>query len=434
MLKFLKSYYYALIPVGLPLITFIGAYLLGYRGELLMERIQLFLVGGLIVASFGVFVEFLRNQYGFSRFAAIGITSANFLFWGVLILIVYVLKWENFPFNTDDGTYYPSMWMGYFFNALVFYVNALFLFPKFQVNKLSTTAYLGVAFCLILGTAIAEGVIDLQLAKHLGLLPELEYYYREDNLPVESVIIDWTIQYSFIHTFYLIISFVLVFVLQYAQYQKDMELLEKEKLNSELKFLKAQINPHFLFNGINSVYHLIDQKPTIAKDTLLKFSNLLRYQLYECNDDLIPLEKELAHIQDYVEMEKIRKGEDAVITLTLPDETNGIKIPPLLFTPFIENAFKYVSNHDDGTKNKIAIQFRLQIEAGKLRFEAENTIDDYLPESNGGIGIANVKKRLALLFPKQHDLDILPEKDRFMVRMSLDLKKPANKSKKLKNE
>ena len=186
--------------------------------------------------------------------------------------------------------------------------------------------------------------------------------------------------------------------------------------------MKAQINPHFLFNGINSVYHLIDQKPEIAKSTLLKFSNLLRYQLYECNDELIPLEKELAHIRDYVEMEKIRKGGDTQIQLILPEETLQIKIPPLLFTPFIENAFKYVSNHDDALENQIAIKIRLSEEGNKLRFETENTIDEQIFKSGGGIGIANVKKRLALVFPQKHDLDIIKEANQFTVRMSLDLK------------
>ena len=147
----------------------------------------------------------------------------------------------------------------------------------------------------------------------------------------------------------------------------------------------------------------------------------MRYQLYECNDDFIPLEKDLDHIKDYVAMEKIRRGEDVQIELTLPEGSNQIKIPPLLFTPFIENAFKYVSNHDDGQQNKINLKIRLDHNDQQLRFEVENTIDEHILKSGGGIGLPNVKKRLNLIFPNRHDLDIFKETNRFVVRMSLRL-------------
>ena len=175
----------------------------------------------------------------------------------------------------------------------------------------------------------------------------------------------------------------------------------------------------FLFNGINSVFFLIDDKPDIAKSTLLKFSDLLRYQLYECQDDFIPLKKELDHIKSYVEMEKIRKGGDATIQLSLPDTIGPENISPLLFTPFLENAFKYVSNEDDGQKNQIDISFRLK--EGQLHFEVKNTVDAAKPASKRGIGIANVKKRLALLYPNKHHLDFFEKDQRYIVRLNLVL-------------
>jgi len=278
-------------------------------------------------------------------------------------------------------------------------------------------------------TSLLEGFIDFELVKHLGLLPNLEDMHEGgigSIMSIEMVILDWTIINLFVHGFYFLLSFGFIFLINNVKKQDVQSTLEQEKLNTELKFLKAQINPHFLFNGINSIYHLIDQKPEIAKSTLLNFSNLLRYQLYECNDDLIPLEKELNHIRDYVMMEKIRKGEDVQIELELPIETHRIKIPPLLFTPFIENAFKYVSNYDDGTKNKITIKIRLYLEQGKLWFESENTIDKQLKKSNGGIGISNVEKRLTLLFPDKHDLTISKMEEHFIVGMSLDLPNNQN--------
>ena len=346
----------------------------------------------------------------------IGLVFINLLFWTVVIFIGYNFEWNSPPFNTTDGTYYPTMLWGNFFNALVVYLNAFLLYP---FRKKLWLPYWLTVMLLILGTSIAEALVDYALAYRFHLTEQMNNVLKDT--PIWVIVFSWFFRNIFIHLAWYILSFALVFFYEYYRNQQIQQALEQEKLKAELKFLKAQINPHFLFNGINSVYHLIDQKPEIAKSTLLNFSNLLRYQLYECNDDFIPLEKELDHIRDYVAMEKIRRGEDVQIELELPNEINQIKIPPLLFTPFIENAFKYVSNHDNGADNKINLKIRLQQEDNKLRFEVQNTVDEKILKTGGGIGIENVKKRLNLIFPKRHDLDIFKETNQFVVRMSLSL-------------
>lgn len=356
-----------------------------------------------------------------SRNNLIGLISANIAFWAIVLFIGSAFTWEFPPFSTEDGTFRPSMLWGNFFNAVVFYGNALWFYPYFKDKRL-TIPYWICIIILILITSIIEALIDFRLVEYMGLMDTLEEQNSDLLFSIKWLVVDWTISNLFVHGFYFLFSFGLVFLINDVRDKEHSISLEQEKQAAELKFLKAQINPHFLFNGINSVYHLIDQKPAIAKDTLLKFSNLLRYQLYECNDELIPLEKEWAHIRDYVEMEKIRKGDDVKIQLELPEESFNIKIPPLLFTPFIENAFKYVSNHDEGKKNQIFIRVRLYLEQGKLWFEAENTIDASVNKPAGGIGIANVKKRLNLLFPNQHDLEISKSAERFTVGLSLNLK------------
>lgn len=216
-----------------------------------------------------------------------------------------------------------------------------------------------------------------------------------------------------------ILSFAIVFIYESEKNKQIQKALEEEKLKAELKFLRAQINPHFLFNGINSVYFLIDEKPTIAKSTLLKFSDLLRYQLYECRDERIPLTKELKHIQAYIDMEKIRRGGDVKVQLSVPESVDDYTISPLLFTPFLENAFKYVSNEDDGTKNLIDISIRLNDK--HLFFEMANTTDEKGLQQKGGIGIENVRKRLALLYPQKHQLDIFEQENQFIVKMKIEL-------------
>ena len=346
----------------------------------------------------------------------VGLIGINLLIWIVVLFFGYNYQWEAPPFSTNDGSYYPIMLWGNFFNALVVYLNALWLYP--YRKKLWMPYWLTIVL-LIIGTSLIEAAVDYYYVFKLDLVEELNAFINDEHAPSWIITIGWFIKNIFTHLAWYILSFALVFVDESFTNQQIQQALEQEKLKAELKFLKAQINPHFLFNGINSVFFLIDDKPDIAKATLLKFADLLRYQLYECQDDYIPLKKELEHIKAYVDMEKIRKGEDATIHLTVPSTIGSERISPLLFTPFLENTFKYLSNEDDGKKNIVLISFRLQ--EGQLYFEVENTVDTNRPPSNGGIGITNVKKRLALLYPDKHHLDIFEKENRFIVRLNLDV-------------
>jgi len=184
------------------------------------------------------------------------------------------------------------------------------------------------------------------------------------------------------------------------------ELL-RETHTSELKYLKAQLNPHFLFNGINSIYHLIEKNSVLAKNTLLQFSDLLRYQLYESGAQKIALQKELDYILKYIEIEKIRKGDDIVLTYDIYNKKEEQPIAPLLLIPFIENAFKHVSNDDNSSKNIIRILVKNTDTI--LTCEIENTFDVLEMDStinHRGIGLQNVQRRLALLYKNQYDLQI----------------------------
>lgn len=305
------------------------------------------------------------------------------------------------------------MLWGNFTNALVLYVNALILYPY---RKRLWLPYWLCALLLIAGTAIVEALVDYQLVYYLELDYKLDAVFNGDNY---LYIVAYFIRNFFTHLLWYIFSFTIVFVYESKKNQRIQKALKAEKLKAELKFLRAQINPHFLFNGINSVYFLIDEKPDIAKSTLLKFSDLLRYQLYECQDEWIPLAKEVAHVEAYIDMEKIRRGKDISIQLNVPEYLDSYNISPLLFTPFLENAFKYVSNKDDGKMNQINILISLKEE--ELFFEIENTIDENNTHEQGGIGIKNVRKRLELIYPKKHQLDIFEKDNWFMVKMKISL-------------
>ena len=419
MKKFIKSYYYALLPIMLVLVFLSISYLTGYGGNFPKERVTILLIGGIIVSCFGLLVEKLVAKTKLNQATIIGIVSINILFWVVICFMGLGpgFIWESPPFSTEDGNYMPTFLWATFLNILIFYGNPLWLHPAKKQKKL-IFPYWGMVMIILLLITLLESIGDLVLAKQMDLMPKLydNFGGKVSNSLIILVFIRDRIVINFV---FFILSFSNVFYFESLQNEGIKKALEQEKLKAELKFLKAQINPHFLFNGINSVFFLIDDKPDIAKSTLLKFSDLLRYQLYECQDDFIPLRKELDHIKAYVDMEKIRKGEDATIQLSLPNTIGPENISPLLFIPFLENAFKYVSNKDDGQKNEIDISFRLQ--EGQLNFEIENTVDQNKPSSDGGIGIANVKKRLALLYPKKHHLDIFEKENRYIVRLNLVL-------------
>ena len=204
--------------------------------------------------------------------------------------------WIWAPFESSQGTLLIPTLYGGVFNALVFYVNVYLYSRKLQKRLLG--GYGLWVFLLLLSTSTVEGIIDYYYAASLGLLVE-EYAALTPAT--------FAINNTLIHVVYWLISFVYIRFEASERKEALRKTIEQELLNTELKYLKAQINPHFLFNGINSVYHLIDDRPEQAKETLLTFSELLRYQLYECNELFIPLTKELTYLTNYLALEEVRR-------------------------------------------------------------------------------------------------------------------------------
>lgn len=206
--------------------------------------------------------------------------------------------------------------------------------------------------------------------------------------------------------------------------QRRRQELEKEKLETELKFLKSQFNPHFLFNTINSIFVLIDKNAAMASESLAKFSGLLRYQLYECNESQIPLEREIAYIKSFIELEELRQNTNFELQTDLPKNSGNLAIAPFILMPFIENAFKHVSK---GKNVKNWIKIEMHIEKSQMRFCVSNNIS-----RNGisppdvvkynGLGLKNVQRRLDLLYPDGHKMEIKETDGIFEVSLLLNLK------------
>lgn len=220
------------------------------------------------------------------------------------------------------------------------------------------------------------------------------------------------------HLFLVIAGAAIKLMFDQISLQKKMADLAREKAEAELSFLKSQINPHFLFNSLNSVYFLIDKNNSQARQTLHKFSEMLRYQLYETNGDQIPIEKEIAFISDYMDLQKIRKDENYDTTFHCSAEVNGFSIEPLLLIPFLENAFKHVSHRAD---KKNTVHLSMEKRNGIFKFVVENSREISADNSSqpGGIGLANVKRRLELLYPQKHTLEITELPGSFKVELKI---------------
>ncbi|NVO19823.1 MAG: histidine kinase [Bacteroidetes bacterium] len=189
--------------------------------------------------------------------------------------------------------------------------------------------------------------------------------------------------------------------------EEHLHEVETEKISTELAFLRAQINPHFLFNVMNTIYFQINKENKDARNSVEKLSEMLRYQLYECTSDLIDISKELAYIENYVAVQQLRMEPETDLRINLPQDTGSFKIAPLLILPLLENAFKHISNFKDPKQNKLYITISIENNS-VLSVNILNTYsleDQSGPLKNGsGVGLKNLERRLALLYPGKYSI------------------------------
>ena len=306
--------------------------------------------------------------------------------------------------------YYPSIWglilvtgVYFIFNAGAFYITSYFLFPKFLYKEKYGQ------FFFWFGALI--------IALSVGLTYSLFALFKD----VDGFATDFQSMFQFSFVAIATMAGLLAGAKLFAdkiRSDRKGRIREKQRLESELQYLKAQVNPHFLFNAINSVYFLIKKNPDQAAETLIKLSDLLRFQLYDCSDDKIAIEKELEYLNNFISLEKIRKGEKVKVNIEQQEGLSGFHIAPFLLIPFIENAFKYVSNFNNA-ENKVGIKFHY--EADQFKAHIENTTDNVMKNDVGGIGLKNVRRRLELLYPGKHDLSIRDKDGKYSVQLSLTI-------------
>ena len=217
-----------------------------------------------------------------------------------------------------------------------------------------------------------------------------------------------------------IVAFAYRLLLIWFQQEKIRSELQNQKLRAELSYLKLQVNPHFLFNALNNIFSLsVIENTKRTSSSILKLSDLMRYMLYEREDEegKVTLEKEIQHINNYIDLEKLRHGDTTFVDFSIEGEIDNKKIAPLLLFPLIENAFK----HGIVTDPARPLTIRLKIEGNKMCFLIDNFKNSYQKDKVGGIGVQNVKKRLDLIYGENYALHISDKKDRYIVNLILPL-------------
>ncbi len=295
----------------------------------------------------------------------------------------------------------------------VFYTNLNYLMSLYFKKK----QWLFYAFSLIVIVFSLSALEIILLYYRYGMLSSnLSISFRDDLIANQWYIFLLNLIFAMVGTMSAI-------VFDWIAHQRDRQILETQKMQSELNFLRSQVNPHFLFNTLNSLYALTLKKSDDAPDMVLKLSEMMRYMLYECNEKLVPLEKEINYIKNYLGLEKIRNANKGRITFELEGEPRNLQIAPLLFIPYLENAFKHGLNSQiiDGYMDSVLI-----IEEESIIFHVENSKAPSMPslsgKKSGGIGLKNVRRRLDLIYPNKYELIIKDTPNAYIVDFMLQLK------------
>jgi hypothetical protein len=318
----------------------------------------------------------------------------------------------------DDLLYIPPFqrdFLTYFLVLIFFYVNYYFLIPKYYTNKkyLFYISLVVIAFLLVefIPRFITKGGFHMGPPPHIRG-PGPDFGPAGPPRPGKAHFLIETGRHFFLFLFVVFLSLML----------KTRELLKKaqrEKSDAELSYLKAQINPHFLFNTLNSIYSLAIDKSDYTATAVVKLSGMMRYVLSEANNEFVSLEKEISYISDYIELQKLRLGNTVKLNYNVYGTVRGKQIAPLILIPFIENAFKYGVNPEENSD----IDIRINISDDNISLTVRNNKVKVKPEVHGksGLGIANTKSRLQLLYPGKHYLTLEDNEKDFHVSLSIKL-------------
>jgi two-component system, LytTR family, sensor histidine kinase AlgZ len=288
------------------------------------------------------------------------------------------------------------------------YLNYFFLLPRFLTHKKVWRYFLEflIPFVILVFARI-----------HLQRFLVDGYTYQRQHFYSTFYIVEVCVITLFITIFISMLRFAADWF-ELAARQKE---IENERLLAELNFLKAQINPHFLFNTLNNLYYLAYTQSSNTTEVIAKLSQMMRYMIYDSNYLQVPLTTEIEYMQNYISLERLRLNDQIPISFSVEGNAEGVLIAPLIFITFLENAFKHgVSNNDKNAFVKIA----MTLEGKQCIYTVENSkLPGTKPEAEekSGIGLQNVKRRLDLSYPDRYTLSTYDKPDRYSVQLNITL-------------
>lgn len=319
--------------------------------------------------------------------------------WAVLLLLAFpffFVRVQQVSNGIPRGFYIYSN----LYHIALFYFNAAWLYPRLITKK---TWWL-----------YPPALVLLVVSSYYLKLFLLEWIWPGFRLTADNkaFIVYPPVPFLLASIFYRVIA-------DRIRYEKTEKERKAERLGAELKFLRSQISPHFLFNTLTTMVSLARKKSDQLEPGLLKLSDLLRYMLYESNEEKFPIEKEIQYLKNYIELQQLRFADHTDIRLSISQEPSACTIEPMLLIPFVENAFK----HGIGLVAQPFIHITIELRQQQLLFRVVNNYNkqNQAKDSSSGIGLKNVQDRLALLYPRKHRLTITEQDNLYSVQLNLTL-------------
>ena len=344
--------------------------------------------------------------------------------WICLFLVPYLVFFPRLrEFNMSDHMF-SMIIINYIFIVFFYYLNTQLLVPALLINRKWWLYILSVVICLNIylftPKYLASFVATPEYIEQKGnyvINPDFKGAKKLSKAPRRSRRL--ADPYNTV-LFLLVFSFgtCIAVTQRWLSSEQHKKETENEKLNTELSFLKSQINPHFFFNTLNNIYSLAIVKSEQTAPAVMKLSSIMRYILSETEKDFVPLTNEIEFVKNYIELQQMRLTDKVTVVFNTDGVSDDLQIAPLLFIPFVENAFKY------GVSAKEISNIHIQIQATPttILFEATNTVVTNIQThlDSTGIGINNAKRRLALLYPNKHQLNISRQENTYQVSLHIN--------------
>lgn len=340
-----------------------------------------------------------------NRSVSLKYALAHTAYW-LLITGFFIFEKKYLIYKASMPYFMACVAVRVFLLIIIAYLNLHYFLPKYLLKK-RYFSYFAAVVVSVAGYLLAQSLFDF-------------YLYGFVVGPTRNSHLLESLSYNFFSTlWYLGLMLALKLSLDWYGQQRTIQKITVEKLNAEVNFLRAQVNPHFLFNILNNLYALTLKKSELAPDVVLKLSEIMEYMLYDSTDDKVLLEKEITYLNNYIELERLRFSGEATIELNIMAVLNGHEIAPLLLLPLVENAFKHGLSKQ--TENGW-----LTVDIGLDKSTLTVIVANAKPlsiaaTSKGGIGLNNLRKRLELLYPASYSLILEDKKDAFIAKLVIEL-------------